>query len=451
MSSPAEECACSRVSSGVDDGSSIVAVAGSPVLQSADSLTDYLSTAAVAASNIDRGLLTLDQLILMMIQDYKLRQHNTTRVRPIYTYTDVENELPTLNRRIVYTIGPGLNFEESLTEADVIRRINYKYPFLAGLNMDNLLIAGGAISNIISSASANQSDVDIFIYGLSYDAAKAKVQYIIEYFTSTYPDEVYGIITRNIVKLYWAGKEVQIILRLYKSIDEILYGFDLGSCAVGYNGSNILFSLMGKFSFANKCNIVDHSRRSTTYEYRLSKYFTRGFDIIVPFVFRDDSNQSIVYPGDTLYWDYPCNLKLHSYHASPISDYDPYYNKPPLAQLLYHREEPTSHVFGNISLLKNSIAVCKRYSFEKLCGNFGKNMALIVMILQNPSEFDYIEQTIPVFAPYMLDDTVWITENPGTQLTSSINPIIEDMEACIKWYGPRVNKSALKLYTNFCQ
>ena len=70
--------------------------------------------------------------------------------------------------------------------------------------------------------------------------------------------------------------------RLYKTASEILHGFDLGSSAVGYDGDNIYFTTLGKFCHEFSCNIIDTTRRSTTYEQRLAKYFNRGFNIVLP-------------------------------------------------------------------------------------------------------------------------------------------------------------------------
>jgi hypothetical protein len=75
---------------------------------------------------------------------------------------------------------------------------------------------------------------------------------------------------------------IQIILRYYSSISEVLHGFDLGSSAVGYDGHTVYFTSLGKFSYEMMCNIIDTTRRSLTYERRLEKYFNRGFDIILP-------------------------------------------------------------------------------------------------------------------------------------------------------------------------
>src|SRR5690606_20981381 len=75
---------------------------------------------------------------------------------------------------------------------------------------------------------------------------------------------------------------IQIIYRLYTSKSEILHGFDIGSSAVGYDGKYVYFTSLSKFAYEYGCNIVDISRRSTTYEQRLIKYLKRGFKIILP-------------------------------------------------------------------------------------------------------------------------------------------------------------------------
>ena len=137
-------------------------------------------------------------------------------------------------------------------------------------------------------------DIDFFIYGLDEDEANKKVEYIIDYFSNmlfirklTRASAVvtlsYVLITDNNTDIN-NKYHIQIILRLYKTKSEILHGFDLGSSAVGYDGENIWFTTLSKFSYENKCNIVDSYRRSTTYERRLEKYFYRGFNLLVPFL-----------------------------------------------------------------------------------------------------------------------------------------------------------------------
>lgn len=75
---------------------------------------------------------------------------------------------------------------------------------------------------------------------------------------------------------------VQLILRHYATPSEILHGFDMGSAAVGFDGKQVVFTDLGRFAHEYGYNIVDTTRRSTTYEARLNKYMKRGFGIILP-------------------------------------------------------------------------------------------------------------------------------------------------------------------------
>lgn len=78
------------------------------------------------------------------------------------------------------------------------------------------------------------------------------------------------------------GNHYQIIFRLYKSPAEILLGFDLGSSAIGFNGETLIFTELGRFAYEYGYNVIDTKRRSTSYESRIKKYFERDFGIIFP-------------------------------------------------------------------------------------------------------------------------------------------------------------------------
>jgi hypothetical protein len=86
----------------------------------------------------------------------------------------------------------------------------------------------------------------------------------------------------NTITLHVDKLKIQFILRLYNTMSEVLHGFDLGSSAVGFDGKNVYFTSLSKFCYENMINIYDGTRRSTTYESRLQKYFHQGFKIVLP-------------------------------------------------------------------------------------------------------------------------------------------------------------------------
>ena len=56
------------------------------------------------------------------------------------------------------------------------KKFDEKYPFLKNVNMKNLLIAGGSVSNIIRDKYSSDSDIDFFIYGLTPKKATDRVK-----------------------------------------------------------------------------------------------------------------------------------------------------------------------------------------------------------------------------------------------------------------------------------
>ena len=81
----------------------------------------------------------------------------------------------------------------------------------------------------------------------------------------------------------------QVILRLYETYSEVLHGFDVDSCCLGFDGKNILFTERAILAIRDKINRVNFNRLSPSYEYRLAKYAHRGIRIYVPGFSRDQS------------------------------------------------------------------------------------------------------------------------------------------------------------------
>ena len=77
-------------------------------------------------------------------------------------------------------------------------------------------------------------------------------------------------------------RHVQIVLRLYKSVSEILSGFDVDCSCFAYDGQQIYGTPRGITAFMTQVNTIDLSRRSPSYESRLSKYAHRGFEVYCP-------------------------------------------------------------------------------------------------------------------------------------------------------------------------
>ena len=144
---------------------------------------------------------------------------------------------------------------------------------------ENILMAGGHICAMLSSAYtgvSNSIDLDLFIYGIKdKDVANRKLEQLISYFGETHG--IYSLnISKSCVSLQLGNRmRIDIVLRLYNTKSEILHGFDIGASAVGWDGEEILFTTLSKFTYDYQTIIVDLSRRSTTFEKRLVKYVNR--------------------------------------------------------------------------------------------------------------------------------------------------------------------------------
>ena len=76
--------------------------------------------------------------------------------------------------------------------------------------------------------------------------------------------------------------------RSYPSKEAIVVGFDLGASALLYDGHEISATPLGIFCVSLSVNILDPSRRSTTYEHRILKYATLGVNLISTCAFKSD-------------------------------------------------------------------------------------------------------------------------------------------------------------------
>jgi hypothetical protein len=158
-----------------------------------------------------------------------------------------------------------------------------------GLNWANVLVAGGAVlACMLPSDGARDpfadTDIDVFLYGLSEQEATAKLRAIYECVCRVAGADTQVVRTGNAVTIMgsFPYRHVQLVLRLYKSPAEVLLGFDIDACAVGFDGKRVWALPRSRRAIVQRRNVVDMSRRSLTYEVRLYKYAKRGFAVAVP-------------------------------------------------------------------------------------------------------------------------------------------------------------------------
>lgn len=287
------------------------------------------------------------------------------------------------------------------------------------IDWDHVIVGGGAVSNAINknveiktwTPNEEMIDIDLFLYGLTPEAAKTKIAELIEDIQRAANDRgkaTFAILKNNytITLINNSNHKIkfQIILRLYKCIYEVLAGFDVDSCAVAYNGVDVFLTARSLNSFVTGYNVVDMSRRSPSYESRLHKYTRRGFGIYLPF---DWSNYNKLY-----------FLNRHTKGLDRLLILQRYNKKTGLQRLLNYVSKRRNIKFGNrpVSDYEGS---------EEL--KVGRNLRLdITRFNQRVSEeYRYnFYRSIDEFAPE-LTATTFMTHNPGQQLTGSFHPITE--------------------------
>lgn len=264
----------------------------------------------------------------------------------------------------------------------------------------------------------------------------------------------------------------------------------MGSSAAGYDGDNVYLTSLGKFCHEHSCNIVDTTRRSTTYELRLKKYFERGFNIVLPkmdisklrrnyhkynlvevcempqmiFGYRNIMGNKIIiseffgkYKNESDYEKDSTGMSNVYGHSltininSLLNDNDYYYyvssnidesnvdilTKPPRlnkGQIIDFYDNIRKKIKRN----QLNIGLLKKYITIEPINNIINNM-----IDKKNNVDDYLtgvieKQKIFVIERFekmlIMDHTKidWLVENPTTQISGSFNPIIEEE---YKWYG----------------
>lgn len=173
---------------------------------------------------------------------------------------------------------------------------------LADLNWDNVVVAGSAVVTPILSVPeehagskrslrryyheivAPASDVDLFLYDLTEEQAIEKIKHIEKNVRDALLVETTTIRTKNTITIasQYPVRHVQIVLRIYKSITEILTGFDVDCNCAAYDGKQVWASPRALASYMTQTNTIDLTRRSPSYQNRLSKYRHRGFEVRFP-------------------------------------------------------------------------------------------------------------------------------------------------------------------------
>lgn len=128
-----------------------------------------------------------------------------------------------------------------------------------------------------------KADLDLFLVGLTEDAAKNKIRSIGKALRRN--GGVKRVVrTANAITFVrsWPLRDVQVILRLYQNVSHLLALFDIDCCACCFDGKEVLCLPRCRLALNSAANIVDSSRESPSFDMRLLKYALRGFAVRIP-------------------------------------------------------------------------------------------------------------------------------------------------------------------------
>jgi hypothetical protein len=149
-----------------------------------------------------------------------------------------------------------------------------------------LVLAGGSVAALLmtpgKSAHNFFDDYDFFMAGHANDTARsAAITALGDHLLAGHPDMKVGR-TQSSVTFTAGPRKYQVVLRAYSTLAEVVHGFDMGSCAYAFDGTRVWMSLPGVLAAERGCNVLCLQARRRTYETRLSKYFRRGYDVVLP-------------------------------------------------------------------------------------------------------------------------------------------------------------------------
>lgn len=196
-----------------------------------------------------------------------------------------------------WLVGRGVSDQVELEESNQLDSLQQ----LIGPFSNRFCIAGGAaLSEVVGTKT---KDIDIFYIdpsseGIEKEMWSNDINAYATYLKMLSGENYYRLLlsqhslTINCSLDEGITQTVQVILRVYRSLTEVLNGFDIGACGVGIYKGRIYATERALYEIVNRTIMVSMNRASTSYTYRLIKYALKGFGLYVEgvesFPSRDD-------------------------------------------------------------------------------------------------------------------------------------------------------------------
>ena len=158
-------------------------------------------------------------------------------------------------------------------------------PAAAGLDLPALrmVVAGGFLSTADPIAAG--CDLDLWLVG--HESPESAAAAIAAVAAAVFAHDPGARVMRSrhavtFVSTPGLGCPVQVILRPYRSVAEVVSAFDIGAAAVAWDGRRVLATPLGLLAAIRSTVVVDFDRVSAVFSWRLAKYFARGYAVLIP-------------------------------------------------------------------------------------------------------------------------------------------------------------------------
>lgn len=264
------------------------------------------------------------------------------------------------------------------------------------------VIAGG-IALYFANGTNTYGDIDLFFVGEECDKVtqfitKKRKKFIFTQQCATHCSRGY-----------------QVIFRRYKSISEIVHGFDIDCCGFLLYNDKLYCTKRALYSLNNKTNWFDPDRMSPSYIYRLSKYARRGYKILLPGVTEKNFNYNLFYQNLFKFDIYP---KSGEHPNIRPEQYIKYYRF-----CLMRNINPTVNNISLLCLLENGEMqnIYSRYH-RLLDDNNTVDILLIMKYMNLYPNIKRVSDYSSKLKKFIKGIPNWIEQEPMSQITSTFNP-----------------------------
>lgn len=166
---------------------------------------------------------------------------------------------------------------KKLLEAEFI-----KFPWETGYGGYFFMAGGGILKRLVKDCRFYESsDIDFFLITRNECEAKEMIREFCDWVSKKHR-EFFITRTKNSVTFVTNTTVYQIILRLYHSKEQVLCGFDIGPCCIGYDGKEVYTIQRGLDSLEKRENLILVWFQSESMSWRTFKYRIRGFSPVFP-------------------------------------------------------------------------------------------------------------------------------------------------------------------------